>query len=153
MKNVLRAVFILLLIPFSAYAQLNGDLTQNQCAEGQIYGCGSFTTQVLPTIQRTICGCFDAPDEPVGRPTGLRSCARECPLHSGVRTDAGCECLKGSMVIPERAPPALPAKELTALYKLKQKNPELYQVYIDTQLTGNELRPPMPVEKFIDLSN
>ena len=150
-KNLFILIAALMFVPIQANAQV-------ACAEGQFYGCGSFNNGGFNSIEnsferRTICCCFETPDEPVEPEVGIRSCRNECPINDGIRTKSGCECLREPVVIPGRATPAISSSELKALYKLKSKNADLYQIYIDTQLSGNNSQPPMPVEKFIDLAN
>ncbi len=137
------AIFMILIInSISANAQ------EAQCPEGQLYGCGAFYTQLFPPITRTICGCFNEPEQPIDRGSrSLKSCSNEC-LFDGFRTDSGCSCLPGPIVIPTRETPEFEFSEFKELQKLKQKSPELYDIYIDTQINGNRSKPPLTIDEF-----
>jgi len=148
MRITFALILILIINPFSVNAQ------EAQCAEDQLYGCGAFTVQDFPRVQRTICGCFTVPEEPVERGVGLRSCRSECPINDGIRSTVGCQCLRGPITIPGlRQPVKLPTKELGDLFKLKLNNPELYELYIDTQINPTNGKPVMSVEKFTGSAN
>ena len=156
MKTLLIAFFCLLTVFNNTHAQEVDspfEPDRGPCAQGQIYGCGAFYIQHFPPITQTICGCFTKPDEPVSRGnTSIKSCKKECPLHDGMPTESGCQCLRGPVKIPGlRAPITLQDQELKALYKLRLKDSALYQLYIDTQLSGDTSQPPLPVEKFSEL--
>lgn len=143
MRMHIILIAVLLLLPISAYSQ--------SCPSGELYGCGSIYTQHFPPIQQNICGCFKIRINDEDR--GLKSCDKQCPFYDGVRTEAGCKCLRGPIELPGFVQPALSSKELMLLRVLKKEKPELYEIYIDTQLGENNSRAPMSVEKFIDLSN
>lgn len=131
----------LLLLPINAYSQ--------SCSSDELYGCGLFYTQHFPPIQQNICGCFEIQISDDDR--GVKSCKKQCPFYDGVRTESGCKCLRGPVELPGFKQPALSSKELTMLRELKKEKPELYEIYIDTQLGGNNPRAPLSIENFIDL--
>ena len=147
MKIRLSLLVLLFLISFNANAQ------DSICGEGESYGCGSFNLfKAYPSQPITLCGCFKIPDDPIERDVSIKSCRSDCPIYDGLRTRSGCQCLRGPIEIPDDLEsPTMRMSELKALYKLKLKNPNLYELYLDTQL-NQTTQPALPVDKFFELS-
>ena len=139
MQESYLLLLTLILLPLNVYSQAG-------CEVGQISGCGSFNYEGVPT---TICGCFGRIQTPNDNAITLNSCSSEC-AYDGLRTDEGCQCLRGPVDIPDLLQSSLPNSELSALFNLKLKDPSLYQVYIDTQLGGDHIQVPMPVKEFTE---